>query len=81
MWRRNSDNSCYDDGSSTYRMNQEVLFSYPCLQDVFIIPDGGAGALAELERRKFTAEEGVRGSCLSIRQSLLTFFIGSSHPA
>lgn len=30
------------------------------LQDVFIIPDGGAaGALAELERRKFTAEEGV----------------------
>ena len=32
-------------------------------QDVFVIPDGGAGALAELERRKFTAEEGV-SSCL-----------------
>ena len=29
-------------------------------QDVFVIPDGAAGALAELERRKFTAEEGVR---------------------
>lgn len=29
------------------------------MQDVFIIPDGGPGALAELERRKFTAEEGV----------------------
>lgn len=29
------------------------------LQDVFIIPEGAAGALAELERRKFTAEEGV----------------------
>lgn len=30
------------------------------VQDVFVIPDGGsAGALAELERRKFTAEEGV----------------------
>ena len=28
-------------------------------QDVFVIPDGGPGALAELERRKFTAEEGV----------------------
>jgi ATP-dependent RNA helicase DDX35 len=30
------------------------------LQDVFIIPDGAPGAIAELERRKFTAEEGVR---------------------
>lgn len=30
------------------------------VQDVFIIPEGAAGALAELERRKFTAEEGVR---------------------
>ena len=29
------------------------------VQDVFVIPDGAAGALAELERRKFTAEEGV----------------------
>ncbi|KAF9002008.1 P-loop containing nucleoside triphosphate hydrolase protein [Cyathus striatus] len=27
-------------------------------QDVFVIPDGAPGALAELERRKFTAEEG-----------------------
>lgn len=26
---------------------------------MFIIPDGAPGALAELERRKFTAEEGV----------------------
>lgn len=30
------------------------------IQDVFVIPDGAPGALAELERRKFTAEEGVR---------------------
>ena len=29
------------------------------VQDVFVIPDGAQGALAELERRKFTAEEGV----------------------
>ena len=28
-------------------------------QDVFIIPAGAPGASAELERRKFTAEEGV----------------------
>ena len=34
-----------------------VLIQY--VQDVFIIPDGAAGAMAELERRKFTAEEGV----------------------
>jgi hypothetical protein len=35
------------------------------VQDVFVIPDGAAGAMAELERRKFTAEEGV--SMLSSR--------------
>ncbi|KAJ6513827.1 P-loop containing nucleoside triphosphate hydrolase protein [Mycena vitilis] len=29
------------------------------VQDVFVIPDGAQGALAELERRKFTAEEGA----------------------
>jgi len=29
------------------------------MKDVFIIPDGAPGALAELERRKFTAEEGA----------------------
>ncbi|KAH8833485.1 P-loop containing nucleoside triphosphate hydrolase protein [Flagelloscypha sp. PMI_526] len=28
------------------------------VQDIFIIPQGAPGALAELERRKFTAEEG-----------------------
>ncbi|KAJ3737454.1 hypothetical protein DFJ43DRAFT_264583 [Lentinula guzmanii] len=28
------------------------------VQDIFIVPDGAPGALAELERRKFTAEEG-----------------------
>lgn len=29
------------------------------VQDVFIHSEGTAGALAELEKRKFTAEEGV----------------------
>jgi ATP-dependent RNA helicase DDX35 len=33
-------------------------------QDVFVIPEGAPGALAELERRKFTAEEGVRKTCV-----------------
>jgi ATP-dependent RNA helicase DDX35 len=31
----------------------------PHVQDVFVIPEGAAGAIAELERRKFTAKEGV----------------------
>lgn len=30
------------------------------LKDVFLMSDGTSGALAELERRKFTAQEGVR---------------------
>lgn len=36
-----------------------VVKSAHSCQDVFIISDGAPGALAELERRKFTAEEGV----------------------
>lgn len=44
------------------------------VQDLFVIPDGGnAGALAELERRKFTAEEGVsRPSSSDVLLSCLT---------
>lgn len=47
---------------------------------MFIIPDGAAGALAELERRKFTAEEGVKCS-LSISENRLDNLSsqGSSH--
>jgi len=59
-----------------------VLIQY--VQDVFIIPDGAAGALAELERRKFTAEEGVSfdflwpyGSLMSHYQDHLTLLNGS----
>jgi len=50
-----------------------------------VIPDGAPGALAELERRKFTAEEGV--STLKILYPYpyeylrLTYLLGSSHPA
>jgi ATP-dependent RNA helicase DDX35 len=48
------------------------------VQDAFIIPEGAAGALAELERRKFTAEEGVSGTCLSVYVASLHMFPGPS---
>ncbi|KAB5596396.1 ATP-dependent RNA helicase [Ceratobasidium theobromae] len=46
--------------SKEYRCGQEILTiaAMTAVQDAFIIPEGAAGALAELERRKFTAEEG-----------------------
>ena len=45
-------------------MNYETIVN-DGVQDVFIIPEGAPGALAELERRKFTAEEGVSDSLLN----------------
>ncbi|KAG8950903.1 hypothetical protein FRC00_007483 [Tulasnella sp. 408] len=47
--------------SKEYKCSEEMLTiaAMVSVQDVFVIPEGGsAGALAELERRKFTAEEG-----------------------
>jgi len=46
--------------SKEYKCGEEILTiaAMTTVQDVFIIPDGAPGALAELERRKFTAEEG-----------------------
>ncbi|KAG8977850.1 hypothetical protein FRC05_000378 [Tulasnella sp. 425] len=47
--------------SKKYKCSEEMLTiaAMVSVQDVFVIPEGGsAGALAELERRKFTAEEG-----------------------
>ncbi|KAK0210494.1 P-loop containing nucleoside triphosphate hydrolase protein [Desarmillaria ectypa] len=46
--------------SKEYSCGEEMLTiaAMTAVQDVFIIPDGTPGALAELERRKFTAEEG-----------------------
>lgn len=48
-----------------------------------MIPDGAPGALAELERRKFTAEEGVRNigqRALCFEEyPELTYFSGSHH--
>ncbi|KIM48990.1 hypothetical protein M413DRAFT_15214 [Hebeloma cylindrosporum] len=46
--------------SKDHKCGEEILTiaAMTAVQDVFVIPDGAAGALAELERRKFTAEEG-----------------------
>ncbi|KAJ8475122.1 hypothetical protein ONZ51_g6754 [Trametes cubensis] len=46
--------------SKDYKCGEEILTiaAMTAIQDVFVIPEGAAGALAELERRKFTAEEG-----------------------
>lgn len=67
MRRGDANDSCYDCDTS----QSSLLFVHANLvnyfeQDVFVIPDGAPGALAELERRKFTAEEGVRHSSSSI---------------
>ncbi|KAF8237152.1 P-loop containing nucleoside triphosphate hydrolase protein [Tricholoma matsutake] len=46
--------------SKEHKCGEEILTiaAITAVQDVFIIPEGAPGALAELERRKFTAEEG-----------------------
>lgn len=46
--------------SKEFKCGEEILTiaAMTTIQDVFVIPDGSQGALAELERRKFTAEEG-----------------------
>ncbi|KAL0581787.1 hypothetical protein V5O48_000264 [Marasmius crinis-equi] len=46
--------------SKEYQCGEEILTiaAMTAVQDVFIIRDGAPGALDELERRKFTAEEG-----------------------
>ncbi|KAG7095106.1 hypothetical protein E1B28_005891 [Marasmius oreades] len=46
--------------SKEYQCGEEILTiaAMTAVQDVFVIRDGAQGALDELERRKFTAEEG-----------------------
>ncbi|KAH9946422.1 P-loop containing nucleoside triphosphate hydrolase protein [Epithele typhae] len=48
--------------SKDHKCGDEILTiaAMTTIQDVFVIPEGAPGALAELERRKFTAEEGIR---------------------
>lgn len=49
-----------DDSCPSMKQAIWLFVTHAFIQDVFVIPDGAPGALAELERRKFTAEEGVR---------------------
>jgi len=48
------------------------------VQNVFVIPDGADGALAELERRKFTAEEGDHLTLLNAYNAFLRYGKSSS---
>lgn len=66
-----ADDSCYDcDTSQAPLLPVHANLVNYSEQDVFVIPDGAPGALAELERRKFTAEEGVCHSSYSINTVL-----------
>ncbi|KAG1754182.1 P-loop containing nucleoside triphosphate hydrolase protein [Suillus lakei] len=46
--------------SKDFNCGEEILTiaAMISIQDAFVIPDGAPGAIAELERRKFTADEG-----------------------
>ncbi|EED81955.1 predicted protein [Postia placenta Mad-698-R] len=61
--------------SKEYKCGEEILTiaAMTTVQDVFIIPDGAAGALAELERRKFTAEEGDHLTLLNVSPAYNAF--------
>ena len=64
---------CGDDNSpSQHGPILMAAFYSVSSQEVFMISDGAPGALAELERRKFTAEEGVRisGKMYSVFQRI-----------
>ncbi|KAF7338545.1 hypothetical protein MVEN_02080700 [Mycena venus] len=54
--------------SKELKCGEEILTiaAMTSVQDVFVIPDGAPGALAELERRKFTAEEGDHITLLNV---------------
>ncbi|EJT98205.1 pre-mRNA splicing factor [Dacryopinax primogenitus] len=61
--------------SGEFKCGEEMLTiaAVTSVQDLFIIPEGQAGALAELERRKFTAQEGGRSSSSFCRAHALNF--------
>jgi len=66
--------------SKDYQCGEEIL-TIVCMtsvQDVFIIPDGAVGAMAELERRKFTAEEGDHLTLLNVYNAFIRYGRSSS---
>ncbi|EIW85298.1 P-loop containing nucleoside triphosphate hydrolase protein [Coniophora puteana RWD-64-598 SS2] len=66
--------------SKEYRCGEEILTiaAMTSVQDVFMIPDGAAGAVAELERRKFTAEEGDHLTLLNAYNAFVRYGKSSS---
>ncbi|KAI0956903.1 hypothetical protein AcW1_005471 [Taiwanofungus camphoratus] len=66
--------------SKEYKCGEEILTiaAMTAIQDVFMIPEGAAGALAELERRKFTAEEGDHLTLLNAYNSFTRYGRSSS---
>ncbi|KAI0055480.1 P-loop containing nucleoside triphosphate hydrolase protein [Artomyces pyxidatus] len=62
--------ACMLFSSKDYQCGEEILTiaAMTAVQDIFIIPDGAAGALAELERRKFIAEEGDHLTLLNAQE-------------
>ncbi|KAG9024377.1 hypothetical protein FRB95_011611 [Tulasnella sp. JGI-2019a] len=66
--------------SKDYKCGEEMLTiaAMTSVQDVFIIGEGAAGALAELERRKFTAEEGDHLTLLNAYNAFVRYGKSSS---
>ncbi|KAF9792296.1 P-loop containing nucleoside triphosphate hydrolase protein [Thelephora terrestris] len=66
--------------SKGFRCGDEILSiaAMTTVQDVFVIPDGAPGALAELERRKFTAEEGDHITLLNAYNGFIKYGKSSS---
>ncbi|KAG8851147.1 hypothetical protein FRB96_009488 [Tulasnella sp. 330] len=66
--------------SKEYKCGEEMLTiaAMTSVQDVFMIGDGASGALAELERRKFTAEEGDHLTLLNAFNAFVRYGKSSS---
>ncbi|KAH0584186.1 putative ATP-dependent RNA helicase DHX35 [Termitomyces sp. J132] len=61
--------------SGEHKCGEEILTiaAMTSVQDIFIIPEGAQGALAELERRKFTAEEGDHLTLLNAYNAFMKY--------
>ncbi|KAF4615186.1 hypothetical protein D9613_002823 [Agrocybe pediades] len=66
--------------SKEFKCGEEILTiaAMTAVQDIFVIPEGAAGALAELERRKFTAEEGDHFTLLNAYNAFTRYGRSSS---
>ncbi|EIN07584.1 P-loop containing nucleoside triphosphate hydrolase protein [Punctularia strigosozonata HHB-11173 SS5] len=66
--------------SKEFQCGEEILTiaAMTAVQDVFVIRDGAQGALDELERRKFTAEEGDHLTLLNAYNAFIRYGKASS---